>query len=200
MKRFLLILVLSIVWSLLPNIILAENVHVPNTNSVSLLALDTISVGVPKTVEQTHTKELTTSLEEAKTLKKATLPNMVKAWWYNWKTDRKKLANEVWIQNYVGTMRQNSLIKNFLLSKVQIQERGKNFKTPDIRTTQKNIKAFDTLPIHKTVKFRGYLWEVDREKIANEVGIKNYIGSKKQNLLIKKYLRKKVSLKVHTKS
>lgn len=217
MKRSLRILVFSVVGSLLPNILLAGHVSVSHVHSVSLLAMDTDQmvqeknggitslfkttptitkkVVTPKVVAKTTTKEITKTLEETKALKKAKLPQMVQARWYDWKSDRAKLANEIGIPHYVGTLEQNMKIKNFLLSKIKIAERGRKFATPDIEKTSQEINAINKLPLHKQMKYRWYVWEVDREKLANEVGIVKYVGSKEQNLLIKKHLSQKIKVK-----
>ena len=221
------ILVLSIAGSLLPNILLASHVSVPVTN-VSLLAMDTDQVLQAKNwgvtnmlkpvkmklskakvtpvkvitpvVDQTETKVIKKTLTEFKSLKKATLPHTVTARWYNRKTDRTRLANEVGIKNYVGTMKQNSLIKIFLLNKIKITDRETPKSVQTIEADTQLAKTINQLPVHKAVKYRGYIWDIDRERIANELGIKQYVGTREQNLLIKKYLQSKVTIKKKVRS
>lgn len=232
-----LILVLSIAGSLLPNILLASHVSSPSVTSVSLLAMDTDQMlqaknggvtnmfnplhssietkpskvvkkltpkkvitpkGVdfrPAKLEKTTTQEVSKTLEEFKSLKKLTLPHVVKARWYNRKTDRTRLANEVEIKNYVGTMKQNSLIKDFLLKKIKITDRVEPKSIQNIEADQQLARSIKQLPVHKAVKYRWYIWEIDREKIATELGIKQYVGTREQNLLIKKYLQERITMK-----
>lgn len=150
----------------------------------------------PAKLDMTKTETVKKTLEEFKSLKKATLPHMVKAWWYNRKTDRTRLADEVGIKNYVGTLKQNTLIKNFLLSKIKITDREAPKSVQIIEADTQLAQSIDQIPVYQEVKYRGYIWEVDREKIAEELGIKQYIGSREQNLLIKKYLQTKIVKKV----
>lgn len=230
MKRSLRILVLSIAGSLLPHISFAGHVSAPVSNVSLLamntdqvlqaknwgvtnmlkpvkmkLARGSSRITPPKViatpvVNKTETKVIKKTLEEFKSLKKATLPHMVKAWWYNRKTDRTRLANEVGIKNYVGTMKQNSLIKTFLLNKIKITDREAPKSVQNIEADQQLSKSINKLPVHKAVKYRGYIWEIDREKIASELGIKQYVGTREQNLLIKKYLQQKISVKKKVRS
>jgi len=146
-------------------------------------------------VDKTETKVIKKTLEEFKSLKKATLPHTVTAWWYNRKTDRTRLADEVSIKNYVGTLKQNTLIKNFLLNKIKITDRVTPKSVQDIEADTQLAWSINQLPVHKAVQYRWYIWEVDRERIAEELGIKQYIGSREQNLLIKTYLQTKVKIK-----
>jgi len=146
-------------------------------------------------VDKTETKVIKKTLEEFKSLKKATLPHTVTAWWYNRKTDRTRLADEVGIKNYVGTLKQNTLIKNFLLNKIKITDRVTPKSVQDIEADTQLAWSINQLPVHKAVQYRWYIWEVDRERIAEELGIKQYIGSREQNLLIKAYLQTKVKIK-----
>ncbi len=217
MKRSLTILVLSIVWSLMPSAIVAWHTDVPRPDSVSLLVMDTSNSRwknlqekaseslekVPelkilinkqwKNIEDIEqTPEISKTLEQFQTLKKQNLPNLVKEWWYEWKTDRIKLANELWIDNYIGSMEQNTLIQNYLLSKIKIIDRVVPEITPDIIKTKQQIKEMEKQPLFVYAKSRWYIREIDRNKLANEVGIVNYKGNREQNLLIKKYLRNKL--------
>lgn len=155
----------------------------------------TAEVITTKVADQTETKVIKKTLEEFKSLKKATLPHTVTARWYNRKTDRTRLANEVGIKNYVGTMKQNSLIKDFLLKKIKITDRVEPTSIQNIETDQQLAWSINQLPVHKAVKYRWYIWEIDREKIATELGIKQYVGTREQNLLIKKYLQEKILVK-----
>jgi hypothetical protein len=97
-------------------------------------------------------------------------------------------------------MKQNSLIKNFLLNKIQITDRKAPESVSEISVDAKTFKSINQLPVHKAVKYRGYIWEIDREKIASELGIKQYVGSREQNLLIKKHFQKKAIKKIKRSS
>ena len=154
-----------------------------------------VKVITTQVVDQTKTEVISKTLEEFKSLKKATLPHTVTARWYNRKTDRTRLANEVGIKNYAGTMKQNSLIKTFLLNKIKITDRVAPKSVQNIDADEQLAKSIEKLPVHKAVKYRGYIWDIDREKIANELGIKQYVGTREQNLLIKKYLQTKTTIK-----
>lgn len=70
-----------------------------------------------------HKAEWTTVVSKAQyqKLKKSPLFELVKAFGYNWKQDRKKLAQEFNITNYRGTLQQNLLIKKKLLTKFIVQ-------------------------------------------------------------------------------
>jgi len=154
-----------------------------------------VKVITPVVVEKTETKVISKTLAEFTSLKKATLPHTVTARWYNRKTDRTRLANEVGIKNYVGTMKQNSLIKNFLLNKIKITDREMPKSIQNREADKQLSKTINQLPVHKAVKYRWYIWEIDREKIATELGIKQYVGTREQNLLIKKYLQERILVK-----
>lgn len=215
-KRSIIIGILGIIWSFIPSILHAGNVS--QTDNVSLLVMDTsklqklrwdikdktspekqeeiiqTKVTTSKVIAKTNTKEIEKTMDEFKSLKRATLTNMVQAWWYDWQTDRTSLANEVGIKRYVWTLEQNNKIKNFLLSKIKIEDRKVPKTVPEIPKTSKQKKDMEQQPLFLYAKNRWYIREVDRTTLAEEAGIVDYVGDRDQNLKIKSYLKSKIKI------
>jgi hypothetical protein len=205
-----LLLILSGIWLLLPSVILAWNSDLNLKQLWNNLENQTSKIMKQRFDDQPNKeitkseikkgdwliiKEITITTGEFKSLKKTKLQDMVSRRWYNWKTDRKILAKIIWIKNYVGTVKQNSQIKNYLLSKVKFENKT-DTTTQTITKTHKQSKEMEKLPIFLFVRSRWYVWEVDKSKLAQEAGITTkYVGTRDQNLLIKKYLRSKILIK-----
>lgn len=57
-------------------------------------------------------------------------------------------------------------------------------------TTVTDMKMMDMkkMSLANLVKYHGYTWSKDRNKLAIMAGIKNYKGTAKQNMMIRSYL------------
>ena len=49
-------------------------------------------------------------------MKKLSTAMIAKKMWYNWSKDKAMLAKKLWIKNYSGNSKQNSKIRNYLIS------------------------------------------------------------------------------------
>ena len=61
--------------------------------------------------------------------------------------------------------------------------------------SKKDYKKFNNMPLFQLVEYFGFNWKKDRKNIAQEFGIKNYKGTTKQNMFIKRNLMSQLSIK-----
>lgn len=115
----------------------------------------------------------------------------------DWKTDRKAIAQQAWIDpaTYKGTKTQNLIIQKFLMTKISIDVQATN--TYEIGIPMERFEKIQKIALWRIVGIRSYVWQEDRVNIAKEFGFQPqvYFWTKAQNLKIRAWLLEKIHLK-----
>jgi hypothetical protein len=114
---------------------------------------------------------------------------------WNWKRDRKELAEILNITNYRWTKEQNIQIRNYLLSYITIQFEA--IETSEIELSVKEYQLIQQKIVSDIVKMRWYTRKYDRRALFQEIGedISFYKWTRAQNLKIREFLLKKIKPK-----
>lgn len=123
------------------------------------------------------------------------------------KNTRKQLAANYGISSYVGTKAQNLELKNKLLSQIESEEKvvlQENDLSVDtiaqllegniFTLAKKDFASYKQQPLFVLVERFGLNYKKARKALAAYFGIKNYIGSWEQNMLIKNQLLTKITV------
>lgn len=123
------------------------------------------------------------------------------------KNTRKQLAANYGISSYVGTKAQNLELKNKLLNQIESEEKvvlQENDLSVDtiaqllegntFTLAKKDFASYKQQPLFVLVERFGLNYKKSRKALAAYFGIKNYIGSWEQNMLIKNQLLTKITV------
>jgi hypothetical protein len=112
----------------------------------------------------------------------------------DWTTDRKEIAAQAGLdpQTYKGTKKENLIIRNFLLSQIQVEMIPT--QTSEITLPAARAAKIQHTALWSMVGLRGYTWKTDRYSIAYEFGIDPslYYGTRSQNMSIRSWLLDKI--------
>lgn len=133
--------------------------------------------------------------QDAFLLMRQPVSEIVKIFGWNWKRDRKELANMLNIENYRWTKSQNLQIRSYLISYITIQLQA--IETPIIELSAKEYKTAQYKVVSELANLRWYTRKYDRWTLFQEIGenIYTYKWTRAQNLQIRKNLLTKIKPK-----